>query len=477
MKKICKRPRVLWGVLAVLALCGTAYPGEPLKVFILAGQSNMEGHGKSYITATETVGTLEYMAINDPDNYGHIMDGGDFVVRDDVWCHYLRLDGTLESGNLTVGFGVKNNVPADVRIGPEYQFGFVLGDLYNAPVLIIKCAWGGRSLGNDFRPPSSGWPKTPEAYGDAGYYYQQIIDRVNDFKANPASYCVAYDPADGYEIVGFGWHQGWNDRVDSTFSAEYEVNMKNFIRDIRFDLGIPNLPFSISTTGMAPPPAYTEVELAQLEMENFTKYPDFEGSVAVDDTRPYWRDASESPSSFGFHWNHNGESYYLVGKGMGQGMVDLLGVVDPNAPAVDAGVDKITWSSQPVTMDPNIVEVPGSTWTDLTYDWQATPSEAVTFSPNSTVKNPDVTITKSTSNPSQVILILEVNDQGRTELGVIDTLRIDVYDTACKAAVGIGISENYPPEIDGNCVIDLADFAIIAGQWLVDGKLGSAQKM
>jgi hypothetical protein len=33
---------------------------------------------------------------------------------------------------------------------------------------------------------------------------------------------------------------------------------------------------------------------------------------------------SHSPSNFGYHWNHNGESQFLNGTAMGQKMVDLL---------------------------------------------------------------------------------------------------------------------------------------------------------
>jgi hypothetical protein len=44
----------------------------------------------------------------------------------------------------------------------------------------------------------------------------------------------------------------------------------------------------------------------------------------TDNTRPYWRDSSVSPSNFGYHWNHNVESHYLVGKGMGVNIQSLL---------------------------------------------------------------------------------------------------------------------------------------------------------
>jgi hypothetical protein len=462
MKRESKHIGILFfcGLLVALAFAGRVFSGEPLKVFILAGQSNMEGHGKVPITSTETLGTLEYIVANDP-AYAHLKDSsGNWVVRDDVWCWYLRLNTTNpKKGNLTPGFGAD-----DVRIGPEYQFGFVLGDFYDAPVLIIKTAWGGKSLAVDFRPPSSDWPKPPAIAGDKGYYYLQVIDTINAFKADPQSFYPAYNPADGYEISGFGWHQGWNDRVTPAYAAEYEVNMANFIRDIRADLGVPNLPFSISTTGMGGGSPDTQVEFAQLAMEDFTKYPDFEGDVAVDDTRPYWRDASESPSNFGYHWNHNALTQCLIGAGMGEGITDLL--VAQDAPAVDAGDDMITWSGEAVTLSPDVVEKAGSSWTDLTYAWTANPATGVVFVPGAGVESPTVTITKPTGNPSAVVLKLEVNNSGRTGRGVINTMQIDVYDTACKAAIGKGLAADNPTDLDGNCITDLADFAELALRWL-----------
>jgi hypothetical protein len=40
------------------------------------------------------------------------------------------------------------------------------------------------------------------------------------------------------ELAGFGWHQGWNDRINPKFTDEYETNMAHFIRDVRKDLGV-----------------------------------------------------------------------------------------------------------------------------------------------------------------------------------------------------------------------------------------------
>ena len=40
-----------------------------------------------------------------------------------------------------------------------------------------------------------------------------------------------------FVLAGFGWHQGWNDRVNDKFTAEYEVNLAHFIRDVRREDG------------------------------------------------------------------------------------------------------------------------------------------------------------------------------------------------------------------------------------------------
>ena len=58
------------------------------------------------------------------------------------------------NGGLTAGYGANSTT-----IGPELQFGHAMGDYYGQKVLLIKTAWGGKSLRTDFRPPSSGWSR------------------------------------------------------------------------------------------------------------------------------------------------------------------------------------------------------------------------------------------------------------------------------------------------------------------------------
>ena len=195
----------------------------PVKVFILGGQSNMQGAGaiKEDLERNEGKGSLEYLVQNPPtaDQFNHLVDEeGEWVVRDDVWIWYFD-----RKGGLSVGYGARND-----RIGPELQFGHVVGDRYEDQVLLIKIAWGGKSLGQDFRPPSSG--------GEVGPFYKELFVHVHHVLENLETHFPEYDGR-GYEVVGFGWHQGWNDRVNQEFNDEYEANMANFIRDARKELG------------------------------------------------------------------------------------------------------------------------------------------------------------------------------------------------------------------------------------------------
>ena len=130
---------------------------------------------------------------------------------------------------------------------------------------------------------------------------------------------------------------------------------------------------------------------------------------------------------------------------------------------VDAGISTITWSGQPVQLVATVIDDGESA---LTHAWSATPDDGVVFVPGDNVENPTVTITKDTGDPSTVTLTLAVNDEGNPT-PVTDSMTIDVYDDACKAArIGIGLAEYYPADFNGNCITDLEDLAVMAAKWL-----------
>lgn len=280
---------------------------QPVKAFILAGQSNMVGHGNVATNPDRNGGrgSLEFAARTG--KLSHLMDqDGKWRLRDDVRIHYFD-----RIGKLTVGYGAGPN-----SIGPELGFGFVVGDSIREDVLLIKIAWGGKSLAVDFRPPSSG--------GNIGPSYTELIQKAKEAVANAGTTFPDWEGRP-IEVVGFAWHQGWNDRINGEFVAEYEENMANFIRDVRKDLDEPAMPFVIAETGMGGNEEKNERALALMVAQAAVpRHAEFRGNVAFAATRPFWRTAEESPSDQGYHWNNNAETYYRIGEGMGRAMLDLL---------------------------------------------------------------------------------------------------------------------------------------------------------
>ena len=126
-------------------------PASPVKVFILAGQSNMEGHGQ--IRSLEMLG-------EDP-VHGKLLallkaKDGSWATRDDVTISWQAKN--KKSGPLTVGWGY-----GDQEIGPELLFGAIVGEHFDEPVLLIKTAWGGKDVYCDFRSPAAGKPTGADA--------------------------------------------------------------------------------------------------------------------------------------------------------------------------------------------------------------------------------------------------------------------------------------------------------------------------
>jgi hypothetical protein len=301
-----------------------------VKVFILAGQSNMVGRGESQLGnggVVGAIGSLRYEVVNDNANYGQlVVNSGNpatdpWAVRSDAKLWWNRADiggaANVSKGGLTIGFG-----SGAATIGPEYGFGWAVGDNHSQPVLVIKTAWGGKDLITNFRPPGA----VAERGGVVGGYYLELLEQVREVLHNLGTEFPEWNGL-GYEIAGFGWHQGWNDSL-STFAAnEYEANMANFITDIRAEFGKPGLPFSIATTGMegaATSGSRLTVVNAQINVANPALHPELGGKVFTVDTRPFARTTEESPTNDTTHWKNNGESMFLIGKGMGDGMVDLL---------------------------------------------------------------------------------------------------------------------------------------------------------
>ena len=280
---------------------------EPLKVFILAGQSNMEGHAR--------VETFDYIG-DDPNTLPLLqkMRGPDGQPRvcDGAWISYFtggRDQNGEGFGKLTSGYGSRRNPTEDGgKIGPEFTFGIRMDDTFNEPVLIIKTAWGGKSLFYDYRPPSAGvYPRSEQDIerdrnheDRSGHYYRLMVGHVKHVLSDIERVCPEYNEQQGYEIAGFVWFQGFNDMVnrgvypvlpkdsDQNRFAKYSDLMAQFIRDVRTDLDAPDMPFVIGVMGVGGAKANPDNFQFREAMAAPASLPEFQGNVATIQTSEFW---------------------------------------------------------------------------------------------------------------------------------------------------------------------------------------------
>ncbi|MBM3852172.1 MAG: sialate O-acetylesterase [Verrucomicrobia bacterium] len=211
-----RRPRargVIASWLVVAFALALPLPAKPLKVFILAGQSNMEGHAK--------VETFDHLA-DDPATLPLLRQMCDAEgrprVSDRVWISYFTGRGEANGeglGRLTVGFGSRPDPAKDGgKIGPEFTFGLTMEAALAEPILLIKTAWGGKSLHTDFRPPGAGPFVFNETHlanlqkggrpiaevrakqaADTGRYFRLMVEHVRKVLAHPRRVCPAFAQA------------------------------------------------------------------------------------------------------------------------------------------------------------------------------------------------------------------------------------------------------------------------------------------
>jgi hypothetical protein len=285
----------------------------PVKIIYFKG-----GSTAFWMSQEDLVGKGDLEIVTKRDRkFPHLIDNkGEWTVRNDVYFQEARL-----------GFkGSPLSPTSNGRtIGPELGFGHVMGTYHDEQVLVIKTAQGNRSLGFDFRPPSSG-RKDPDSKWES-LEYKLMVEGVRKTLDQIDKIVPGYK-GQGYEIAGFAWWQGHKDSFSPELIAEYEQNLVNLINDVRKEFKAPKMPAVIATVGFgghAMADKFLKILKAQMAVGDPKKHPEFAGTVASVDTRDFWREVDESPMSQDYHYNRNAETYMLVGDALGRAMVRLLG--------------------------------------------------------------------------------------------------------------------------------------------------------
>jgi len=291
---------------------------KPVQVFILMGQSNMLGFGK-----TDQLKSLA------PDQYPYLVDDeGNWTTRKDV-RNVFYSNGSLKTNDWLAGSN-RN------KFGPELGIGNILGEAMDAPVMILKSCVGNRALGWDLLPPSA------EGTGTKGLSYRQFIDPetnepkdyeegvlVKNKKGQMAPPWYAgkqydtdigavrealkdletfYPDAKGYEVAGFFWWQGCSEGKGNP--ETYDKNLAYLFNDLKKEFNAPNAKFVGATLGEHD----KDAPLAQKM---------FAFADSEKDAEFFFSNPVSKGGSCG-HYGGDAETYMNVGEGMGKLMVELL---------------------------------------------------------------------------------------------------------------------------------------------------------
>ncbi len=175
--------------------------GKKATVIILGGQSNASGCSHN-----------EYLERNvTPEQYEKYENGIDNV--------YINYVSGWNTSNEFVKCSISQGEPANC-FGPELGIADKLNELYpDETFFIIKCAWGGTNLFDQWLSPSSN--------GKTGKLYKSFVNFV---EAN-----LRYLKSKNYDvkIEAMCWMQGESDSFSVEHATDYEEHLQNLINDIR----------------------------------------------------------------------------------------------------------------------------------------------------------------------------------------------------------------------------------------------------
>jgi carbohydrate esterase-like sialic acid-specific acetylesterase len=196
--------------------------GKKVRVFLLAGQSNMEGRADG--------GKLT------PQDRKRLEKAQDRVQLAFNGEPLRALDVVKPSAEIAEIY------ERDRIFGPELLFGIALSEAWpEEKILLIKLSAGATSLYGSWNPDwlvdkatAMGEESEPKLYSVLTDYVQQVL----------ADY-----EKDQYEICAMLWVQGETDSRNETAAAEYGDNLHNLVKSIREDMRREALPFLLLQVG------------------------------------------------------------------------------------------------------------------------------------------------------------------------------------------------------------------------------------
>ncbi len=197
-------------------------PGKKIKVFILAGQSNMEGRADA-----------NKLLPQDLERLSKAQQNVQLSFNNEPVSPLKAVKPSAEIAKI---------YKRELIFGPELFFGIALSEAWpDEKILLIKFSEGGTSLHGCWNPEWSEYKAAVMGEEDETKLYPALIDYVEQ--------TLSEYRKDEYEICAMLWVQGETDAGNKIAAAAYGQNLQQFISHIRQDLENDTQPFLLFQVG------------------------------------------------------------------------------------------------------------------------------------------------------------------------------------------------------------------------------------
>ncbi len=184
----------------------------PMRVFLMAGQSNAEG--------ADTHGS-------EIDQFPAFVGAGAPQASVQLWYELGGPGGTTSAGWIPM----QPASPSDI-FGPELTFARKVSAQTSSRIAVIKSASGGTNLAVDWDPDNTSGQQM----------YARTLTLMQTALADLTNRGIPWT------LEGVLWQQGENDMLDSNYVAQYEARLAALIARFRSDLGERSLKFFVGET-------------------------------------------------------------------------------------------------------------------------------------------------------------------------------------------------------------------------------------
>ena len=272
---------MLLGLLLFFSTAGFAQ--KTIQVVLLAGQSNMVGHG-NYDDLDSTV----------KERIKRVADRVLLSTSDNPEAPPIPLSYYISNGDTKFKFSR--------QFGPELFIGLTLAEANpTQKYLMIKKAVGGTSLYGAWNPEWSTEKANLAERGDIRKklkLYQACLSTIKNNLQRLKSEGIPY------EIIGMAWMQGESDTHKEITASHYKENLKRLIAGCRKELHFKNMPFVIGEINTLPRKFNAGPAMVRAAMEEIANA-DKNIAIVKTSTDPSWSDYPKHTDNL--HYNAEGQ--------------------------------------------------------------------------------------------------------------------------------------------------------------------------